>query len=810
MLNPRWQKIWSDLWDNKARTLLVMLSIVAGVVGVGIIINTRAILDNNFAGSFAAVNPASATLQVNPFDDEMVEAIRRIPEVQTAEGRRKLTVRLQVGANEWLDLELYALPDFEHIRINKIRPEVGAWPPPKHQLLLERSVQQISSLGGMQLGDELVIETPDQRLRSLGLAGFAFDFNQTPTPGSNKVYGYITLDTLKWLGQPRTYNELSFVVAENPLDEAHIRQVAAKVSDKLEKNGQTVYVTLVPPPGEHPLNDPLSALLWIMGALGAISLLGSAFLTVNLISAMLAQQMRQVGIMKAIGAQTYQLMSLYFAIIVILSLLALVMAIPLGVGGAYLFANFIAATLNLDLQNWQIPPLAVAVQITIGLLVPFAATFYAIRRGVNLSVREALSDYGISQQSANTGRVSQFLEGLNRLPRPMLLSWRNTFRRKERLVLTLAALSLSGALFIATASIRTSVLGTLDDSFAYRHYDIQVNFSRPYRLDKIERPALQVAGLVEAESFSLIAPVNRLRADGSESDNLLLFALPGQSRMLQPPVQQGRWLRSEDRNAAVINTALWRDEPDIALGDEIILKIDERETGPGLKTLREKEIRGQVVGIFEEGMAQPSIYLNYPYLANLTGSTGRVTNVWLKAQQQDTAFVSEAAKKLERQLELAGLRVNSTQTISAKYEGMAFHFNILSLTLLMMAVLLAVVGGFGLMGTMSVNVIERTREIGIMRAIGASNWAVGQVFMVEGLLIGLISWPIGVVLALPPSKHLSDLVGLILMETPLNFTFSIGSVFLWLIIVMVIAMLSSLLPAWQAVRLKVREVLAYG
>ncbi|HXV97210.1 MAG TPA: ABC transporter permease, partial [Anaerolineae bacterium] len=270
MLNPRWQKIWSDLWANKARTTLMTLSLAAGVFGVGVIMNTKAILDRNLATGFAAVNPASATLATDSFDDDWVKAVRRMPEIQEAEGRRKVTVRLQVGPDKWLDLELYAIDNYDDMRVNKIRPEGGAWPPPKHQFLLERSALQLTELTGLAIGDKLVVRTPDDNLHELHLAGFAFDFNQTPVMGANKAYGYITLDTLESLGQPRDYNELSFVVAENTLDETHIRYVANRVTDKIEKNGRTVYATNIPTPGEHPMQKPISAMLLILGTLGSL------------------------------------------------------------------------------------------------------------------------------------------------------------------------------------------------------------------------------------------------------------------------------------------------------------------------------------------------------------------------------------------------------------------------------------------------------------------------------------------------------------------------------------------------------------
>jgi putative ABC transport system permease protein len=129
--------------------------------------------------------------------------------------------------------------------------------------------------------------------------------------------------------------------------------------------------------------------------------------------------------------------------------------------------------------------------------------------------------------------------------------------------------------------------------------------------------------------------------------------------------------------------------------------------------------------------------------------------------------------------------------------------------LMIMAVLLALVGGLGLAGTMSINVLERTKEIGVMRAIGAHNAAVQGIVLIEGVAIGVMSWALAALLSLPLSAVLSHALGMALVRTPLSYTFSFGGVLAWLWLVIVIAGLASALPAWSASRLPVREALAY-
>jgi putative ABC transport system permease protein len=167
------------------------------------------------------------------------------------------------------------------------------------------------------------------------------------------------------------------------------------------------------------------------------------------------------------------------------------------------------------------------------------------------------------------------------------------------------------------------------------------------------------------------------------------------------------------------------------------------------------------------------------------------------------------AQALEDRFEALGMGVSNTLTSASERAQIQSQFNVLVIFLLIMAVLLAVVGGIGLMGTMSLNVLERTREIGVMRAVGATGAAISGIVIVEGVLIGLISWALGVLLAYPLSMGLCNMVGNSILRAPLSYVFSIRGALLWLAIALVLASLASLLPARSASRISVREVLAY-
>jgi putative ABC transport system permease protein len=129
--------------------------------------------------------------------------------------------------------------------------------------------------------------------------------------------------------------------------------------------------------------------------------------------------------------------------------------------------------------------------------------------------------------------------------------------------------------------------------------------------------------------------------------------------------------------------------------------------------------------------------------------------------------------------------------------------------MLLMAMLLAVVGALGLTGTMSLNVLERTREIGIMRSIGAVDREIMRTVIVEGVVIGSISWLLGAILSFPFTYMLSTIVSLAIFNSPIAVHFTFLGYVIWLAVVLVLSALASVLPARNAASLTIREVLAY-
>ncbi len=562
-------------------------------------------------------------------------------------------------------------------------------------------------------------------------------------------------------------------------DFEHIKQIAKNVRNIVERNGHIVGFMWVPPPGEHPADQYLEPMLLILAMLGAAALFLSGCLVVNITNALLAKEVRQIGVMKALGARTTQLVRMYLVWGRLFGLLALAVAVPLGALGARMLSTFAASMLNFDIASYRVPRTVLALEIAVALGVPLLAALWPVLAGTRVTVREAMSSYGMGTGHVRRNAFPRSLEHLCRVPRPLLVSLRNTFRRKGRLALTLTTLTLAGAIFVAVFSVRASLLGTLHSALQYWNYDAQVLLNRSYRAEQLEHLALQVPGVVAAESWD-VRNVRRVRPDDTESDNIVLIALPAATEMLKPKLHAGRWLVPEDDNAVVVNTDLRKDEPDINIGDDLVVNVDGHST------------TWRVVGVVQGVLAGPLIYANAPYFDGAVGDVGRARHVQVRSAHHDEATQNAVAAAVSNTFEAGGIQVRSAETTGELRQRSELQFNILVVFLLIMALLLAFVGGLGLMGTMSINVLERTREIGVMRAIGASTPAILQIVIVEGMLIGFLSWVCGTVVALPLGKLMSDAVGVSFLRAPLSYTFSLQGALLWLGAVLVLAALASL------------------
>jgi putative ABC transport system permease protein len=634
--------------------------------------------------------------------------------------------------------------------------------------------------------------------KQLPVDGITFDPGQTPAWTNNLAYGYITEPTLRTLGETAGFNELRIIAADNRYDQAHVRDLATALGAALEREGRTVGQVSVPTSWEQEGAGNLKSFLYLLEVFSILTVVLSSILIATLLSALLAQQVRQIGVMKAIGASRHQLIGMYVASVMLLAVAALVIAMPLAYLAGQVFAGLAAGLMNINITSTAVPHSVIAVQVGLGLLVPLLAAAWPVYKGSRVTVREALGDYGTSQRSFGTGRFERLLGRIRSLPRPVILALRNTFRRRTRMLLILLMLSIGGATFIAALSSAASWRTTIDHAVSNSHYDIDMRYDQPYATADLETAIRSVPGVAGVESWghTLATPKT---SDGATGSPFALFAPPAGTELINPIVTSGRWLKAEDTNAIVINATLAKSDgqPELRVGDTLKLALSAQDTG------------WTVVGIVREIGSGPAAYVPYDYFATTTKQIGMATNTRITTTERGVEAQKAVSRALEQKLAEGGFKVFFLQRLTTTHQVIYNHIVIILFMLMVVAILVALVGALGLASTMSLNIMERTREIGIMRAIGAPRRAIMQIVIVEGLVIGCLSWFVSCALAIPLTRVLADKAGGFFLKVPMEIVMPLWIPFVWLVLVVVVAILASYFPAKNAARLTVREVLAY-
>jgi putative ABC transport system permease protein len=846
-----WYKLWRDLANNRIRTAMVVLSTAVSVFALGLVFGLSHVMSDRLTEAHREAAPAHITLRGGPFVPDTVEAMEHERGVKCVQGEMVVPLRWRFespGAGpeddegRWRDGMLVARASYDDQRIDLLRLVEGHWPGERlpHTHLFSLALDRLSAEHfGVSPGAVIVVKSGERQLRA-SVEGVVHAHDVLSPGWGGTATFYAAPETVARLtgtwGDTVTRGEMRFNWLQVRLDRfatESARETAERVEDRLERMGLVVTGYEIKDPQRHPMQEQVDAVLIVLAVMGAFSLGLSGFLIVNVINAVLARQVRQIGVMKAVGATLLGIMRIYLGMTLIYGGLAVLVAVPLGVIGTHLVAVWLLDMFNVALTTFRplslfrAQPLAVGLQIVVGLAVPPGAALVPVLNAARITVREATSDYGLTDEFGQ-GWLDEAITRVRCLPRSISLSLRNTFRRKGRVALTLAMLTLSGAVFIVVMSTQDALESTFQVIFELEG-DVAVSLERPHRASRLVGIALQVRGVQRVEVWheqmatAAQPPRPESRADEGRELSLFLTGVPLDSGptgrrshpgriaqspgstgelaqspgMFQPRIIEGRGLSAGDDRALLVNNRLVAEEG-VQVGDVLELTIDGEPSD------------WTVVGSYLSlNVLQDICYVPREALGRETHTRGKGTVIKVVSEGDELASQQALIERLTSALEAQNIEVTGSYSARQQWQESRSAFGVLIYLLLTMAVLVALVGSLGLMSTMSINVVERTREIGVMRAIGATAGTVVSVFVVEGVLVGLLSWVLALPLSAPGAYAMSVVVGQAIVQIPLDFAYSVGGASLWLLIVVLLSAVASLWPTLRATRVSVRESLAY-
>jgi putative ABC transport system permease protein len=786
-MTPRWSKLWRDVRAERSRYALMLLAIVVSVAAFGTVLGARDVLQREMARNYLGSNPAHATLELPDGVDAAALALARSdPSVETAEAGDVLPARVRVG-EEWRSLLLFVVDDFQAFRLSRFEPKQGAFPPPPGQALIERTAAGVLAA---DTGGRLEVLLPGSPPRTLVVAGAVHDASLAPAWQEQAGYAYIDSATLRANWPGRKPHELRVRWRDTAETLAAIQARGEGLAARLRQAGHRVDELRVPPPRRHPHQRQMETVLLLLLSFAALALVLSALLVANALAALLARQTREIAVLKTLGARTGQLVLMQATLVGAMGLLAWLVGMPLARFAAGAFAGAVANLLNLSLASDHPAGWVFGLQGLAALAVPLGMAALPIARACRTSIRAAMDQRGIAGM------------GIRRRSARWPATLRSVVRRPARLALTVALLAGGGAMFMTALNVARSWELTIDKVYATRRYDVEVRAAQPLPASAVA-PVVRQPGVRAVETWGF-AEAAFARPQGIDVSHaypdrghgaFAVMGVPPSTAMVAFPVLQGHWLRAEDAaDAVVLNHAALAQRPQLRLGDAVPLSF-----GGQTSTWR-------LVGVVEEiGAAGVAYVARNAFAAAAAGSDARVLRV-----------VTDAAGPMQRNgrihaideaLLAAGAAVQSARPLSELRTAMGDHIVILIRALVAMAVVMAAVGGLGLTANMSVSVVERRRELAVMKTLGATPARLVRLVQREAQLIAGVGAAVAVALSLPLTAALDALVGSLGFVAPLPFAVDPAGVLAWALSSAVLAGLAAWWPARSAGRVSVAQAL---
>lgn len=788
-MNMTLKKAFSDLRNSPGQSFLAVFALAIGLWGVGGILVSYTILTNDLNENFTQTRPAHAVLTSKDFRRLDLATLRSRPEIESAEFRDLSMQRIEVHPNDWIPLWLFGVEDFNKPAMAFIYSEKGEKVPAPGTMLIERDGRLVSNL---DVGSRARVRA-GQRVREVPITGISFDPAQAPATQDHFIYAYVDKPTYADItGEPT--NQRLILRFDNVKTRKDVQAAVDELLAYFKSLGIHVATANIPKFNEHPHQWQLNTLLFLQGGIGLLAFLMGAVLVSQLMASILAKQVRQIGILKAIGASRRQVLTIYLTMVLVLGISAGVIAIPLAVSSGYAFSYFVAGKLNFEILTQHLPVHLYFALIAASLLLPILLSLPAIMKGIKLSVHDALSDYGIAADA--TGTTTEKVSALW-MPRGLLLAIRNSFRQKKRLTITVVTMALGVAIFNTGFNVRASLATLLEDISNSMKHDVQVVLRNQIPRER----AVSV--------FSAVKNVDRIETwNGGRgelqsqvvatSSGVGIVALPYDTDLFRPRIIAGRWLQRSQPPEVVMNRQALELYGNPAIGSSQSLEI-------GGHILAVK-----LVGIVEE-LEKSKIYIDQAQYDAFANPNHHINSLMFVSKDKRYDKVMELKGDIEAAIAPSDLNVLYVMSQVERVKVVYDHLNIILTIVVVLSLLVLIVSALGMASATGISILERTREIGVLRAIGATPKMIFQMFAAEGMITSTASILLGMLLAWPLSMAASVFFGKLMLGdgAALRYVFSGEGFVITLATTLVFGWLASRVPARRAIQISTRDALTY-
>ncbi len=760
-------KTWRDLWIHKSQSFAVVAAITVSTITLGAILISYSLLSQAMQDNYQRSSPTMITFQLEQaISAEMLPKIGKHKDINRLELSRYITGTISNQQGTQFPLILFVVRDFGDIQLDVIDLVQGSWPTQPGQIVIEK--QAMSVLQG-KLGEEVTISTTVGLAGSTKIAAIGHDVSVAQAEWENIVYGYIDTDTLLYLGGQAGFEQIKVGLYGTGLNAGQIREQGKQVQQWLISQGVEVKAMRVAS-GEPPHSNITDGMFMMKIAFGFMCCLLSAILVVNLISAVLSKQVSQIGVMKSLGAQPQHIRQVYLRSALTLCTIGFVIGLPLAYWLARIYAGALANMMNIDIFLYGVAPWVLVVLVVFAFLVPLLSVMYPISRASKITIKKALMDFDTDSNIQIPNCLEQLLSKCTVYSNELRFSARNIFRKKNRFVLTSAVMAVAGAILMASFNVSEAMHHAVQRDNDTRLWHTRVRFDR-----EIDKTALGLP--VNGNYHPFHQSKVRLISDGPTTahGSLSLLQLTAPEKLLRPKILSGSWLTGDSKQIVFSQLAA-KAYPGYSVGDTVVLQSGASFTLVGI---------AEFFGSADLYTAMHSPTANGVFL---TGSSG--------IQQR------------EQTLNNAGILIERSTKSEQAAKVIIDHFEIIFALLLFLAAVTLLIAGKSVILTMSINTQERSREIGVLKAIGANKASLNAIILGESLWSGLVAWIVACLLTIPISALVSAWLGLLLVGV--KFPLAIDSLVLILALPLMagVSVVSAYFPARRVAAMTVREALA--
>jgi putative ABC transport system permease protein len=798
MIAPRLKKVYADFTTRWSRSLITLAGLVIGISAVIGVTSSFLILKDDLTENFVRTNPPNVSAVVGELTSDQVQTLAGIPGVRAVEERRVVPVRAEIRDDVWFTTLLFVVEDFNDMRIASIDPQAGAWPASDGEVLIERDGRYYLNT---EFGSQMRFRFADGTVRSLIYSGQVHDAGQAPSHMEQLLYGYVTRATYdSWNLDGQNSRILMTVIDEdvvqtaNPITAMHAAPppesraefAADHLIPVMEFMGKEFVSARVLDAENHPHKFQMDSIRGLLAGLLITAMALCAALTINLIDSILTAEVRNIGVMKAIGGRHGQILRPYLlgmgALGALAALLGLSFALDFGRGAA----NIAARMVNFNILTETDPIWLAPSMVLLGMFIPVLLTWWRVSRAIRKPVRVALQN----DEHLQTGSAQiQFTRWIGWLPLVPRMALRNLFRAPRRTALTVLMVVVGIICFLMAANIRSSLLDTVDSVQRTQLASATARLRGPVDTGEMSEWLTRFDEIESVEFWNTQTSV-LLEVGESIGRSQVVNFVPPDMQMLVPDMMEGNWL-DPDRPSGIVISNLMHLDDGIEIGSVFDLEVGGQRTSV------------TVIGVIKE-FGGGTIYGGQALATELNVPEARANSVLIRLRDRSIQTQTRFGRRLETAMLEDGWTVFSVKTNSDVEAVIAGHLDIIARALEMIAAVMLVVCALGLASSTSVSVIERTREIGVLKAIGGRASVIRGLFLWEASFIAMIGWGIASLLAPIPSELVSTNFGIVMVQYPFSYKAEIWSAPVAAVIALSIAILASFLPAQAASRHSVR------